>query len=45
MRLMAVMDQDRLDLRQAMEFVSLSAGVLYALTRARHSRSRRAVDK
>lgn len=45
MRLMAVMDQDRLDLRQAMEFVSLCAGVLYALTRARHSRPRSAMDK
>lgn len=45
MRLMAVMDQERLDLRQAMEFVSLCAGVLYALARARRSRSRRAVDK
>ncbi|MHB1738550.1 MAG: hypothetical protein ACYCXA_03510 [Actinomycetes bacterium] len=38
MRLMAVMDQDRLDLRQAMEFIALCAGVLYAISRAERSR-------
>ena len=38
MRLMAVMDQDRLDLRQAMEFIALCAGVLYAISRAGRSR-------
>jgi hypothetical protein len=42
MHLMAVMDQDRLDVRQAMEFTALCAGVLYALSRARRSRSDRA---
>jgi hypothetical protein len=39
MRLMAVMDQDRVDLRQAMQFVALCAGVLYSISRAGRSRS------
>lgn len=34
MRLLSIMDQDKLTVDQAMEFVALSAGVLYAISRA-----------
>lgn len=39
MRLMAVMDQTRLTANEAMEFVTLCAGVLYVLNRPRKPRS------
>jgi hypothetical protein len=35
MRLLAIMDQDKLTVQEAMEFVALCAGVLYAISRAR----------
>jgi hypothetical protein len=39
MRLMAVIDQDRLDIDEAMEFVTLCAAVLYVLSQPRRSRT------
>jgi hypothetical protein len=39
MRIMAVMDQTRLTVDQAMEFVTLCAAVLYVLSRPRRARS------
>jgi hypothetical protein len=41
MRLMAVMDQTRITVDEAMEFVTLCAGVLYVLSRHRRSRAQR----